>query len=1088
MATMMISQVAAGRPFTLAVRKAIAAAKAGDPLQAVRVIVPSNVAGLSLRRMLGSAELIGNGPLVPSGIANVSFSTPFQFASLLAAPALAESGQRPLTTPVLAAAVRHVLSTDSGRFGAVAEHVATETALIRAYGEITELPPAQRRALKAQATERTQDLLNFVEAVGEHLQTGSSVRFHDEYTVLHTAASVLAKQPVPERPEKSEKIVLAGPFSQGMAALEFLQAVAASLPISGVFSLTGDSEVDAASRHQISLVTGSSAPEVVSSRPIPTAMIPTADPDEEVRAVVRSVLTAAERGVRFDRMAVFVPVRAPYLRSIREQFAQAGIPSAGPDHRTLGDSMVGRLLLRLLGLADSALSTTPEKRFDREGVLALIEAAPLRGPNGRRVRSGPWENISRSAGVVSGIDDWQARLGTHIESLTRRLDDDRAELSAGAQSGYDRERTAATQLLEFVEWLAGLTEPIRVGQSWSERAMWARTTLAALLPPENRRSGWPETEVEAADRVDKILTRVAVLDDIEPNLTSAAFLRAIQLELDAPAGRRGRLGTGVLVAPLASAVGLDLDEVYIVGMAEGVCPRPIREDTLLPDSERAHTNGGLPTRADRNREERQRYLNAVASGSASVTLVFPNGDHRTGRERTASRWWVEAVRDQTGDDSINSKTWRDLEHFTNTTGGSFQESLTAAVASGNATSAADLQLHLVHGAQLQGLNPLADDAPIQLAPALARGLDQSAAQLAGFNRFTGDLSGADVPSVVASEKPISSSRLESWAKCPRRYFFEQLLRLGEIEKPEEISELSAMDKGNLFHQILEDFIGQSLPGELYAFEDPEYRWTDADRDRLFAIAQTRYDEYERLGRTGRPILWEIKKEETNAELDQFLRADDTMRMERRSVPRSVEMAFGLPDRSTGEEQPAAEVTLDDGRTIRLRGFIDRLDVRTVDGVPVVHDYKTGGNRGQGQKDFARDPVLGGTKLQLGVYAEAARQRFNTEEAEAYYWFTSTRGGFARAGYPWTFERRERFLDVVETIVDGIERGEFPANPGEYNTFYGDFQNCGYCPFSRICPTDRDAELERAIASGSLVEYVAMHQPPDADAAESGGAS
>ena len=144
--------------------------------------------------MLGSALLTESGSLLASqGIANVSFSTPFQFASSLAAPSLAASGQRPLTTPVLAAAVRHVLSTNPGRFGAVAEHVATETALIRAYGEITEMPPAKRRALADNASARTNDLLSFVEAVGEHLQSGASLRFHDEYAVLHAAAAALAK-------------------------------------------------------------------------------------------------------------------------------------------------------------------------------------------------------------------------------------------------------------------------------------------------------------------------------------------------------------------------------------------------------------------------------------------------------------------------------------------------------------------------------------------------------------------------------------------------------------------------------------------------------------------------------------------------------------------------------------------------------------------------------------------------------------------------------------------------------------------------------------------------------------------------------
>ena len=351
-------------------------------------------------------------------------------------------------------------------------------------------------------------------------------------------------------------------------------------------------------------------------------------------------------------------------------------------------------------------------------------------------------------------------------------------------------------------------------------------------------------------------------------------------------------------------------------------------------------------------------------------------------------------------------------------------------------------------------------------------------RLDGFNRFTGDLSEVEVPSVVADTKPISSSRLESWAKCPRRFFFEQLLRLGEIDRPEEIAEISAMDKGNLYHQILEDFIGESLPGKEHAFDDPAHSWTDDDRARLFAHAEKRYDEYERLGRTGRPILWAIKKEETNADLDAFLRSDNEMRAEMHALPQDVEMAFGLPDRNTLTEEPAAEVTLPDGRTLRMRGFIDRLDLRASSGVPIVHDYKTG--KATPQSHFEADPVLGGTKLQLGVYAEAARQRFDTDQAEAYYWFTSAKGGFKRVGYPWTSERSERFTGAVETIVDGIERGDFPPNPGDFDTHYRNFKNCGWCPFTRICPVDRDEEFEQAVRSGRLFDYVNMHEPPTQD--------
>ena len=1069
---MELTQVPAGRAFTLAVQAAINDAKQGDPLRSVRVLVPSNIAGLSLRRMLGSRTLTDSKTVGPLGIANVSFSTPFQLASLLAAPRLAASGQRPLTTAVLAAAVRHVLATEPGRFGSVAEHVATESALIRAYAEITEMPPEHRRVLAGSTTSRTQDLLTFIDAVDQHLRSGTSNRYHDEYIVFSAAIDELGAA------APDEAFVLAGPFSQGLAAIEFLAALVEHSTASSVWAITGDADVDSAVRSQAELIVRAPVAVVEAPIPLPSTMLPTADPDEEVRAVVRSVLSAAERGVRFDRMAIFVPVRNPYLRTVREQLDSAGIPSAGPDHRTLADSMTGRLLNRLLQLADSGGAVAADKQFEREAVLALVEAAPLRGPDGRSVRSGPWENISRTAGVVAGIDHWAYRLNAHSESLGKRIVDNEADAAAGFLAGLERERIATLELAEFVSWLSDLTTTDAVGRSWSERSAWARQTLASLLPQENRRTSWPETEVDAAERVDKILARVGVLDEVEPNLTSSAFLRAIQLELDVPAGRRGRFGTGVLVAPLASAVGLDLDEVFILGLAEGICPRPIREDTLLPDAERklvgsGSTVGALMQRSDHIIEERQRFLHAVSAGTSSTTLVSPRGDHRSGRERTASRWWVEAVRLLDGDPSVTSQSWVDSPRFGDLRLGSFDQSLTEAARTHMATSAADLQMQHVHVQSRFGV-PTPEGV---LAGPLRRGLELIATRLDGFNRFTGDLSGTEVRSPLADGKAISPSRLERWASCPRQFYFEQMLRLGEIERPEEIIEISALDKGNLWHQILEDFIRESLPGAVHEMSGPDYRWTDADRARLRAHADRLYAQYEQLGRTGQPILWAIRKEETNADLEAFLRSDNSLRTDLQSTPIDVELPFGLSGRGQGTPAAAAVVDIGDGRSIQLRGLIDRVDRRS-DGVPVVLDYKTGKPTKQGE--FDKDPVVGGQRLQLGVYAEAAAQHFKTDSAYAYYWYTSPKGDFTHAGYAWNADRKDRFVGAVRTIVDGIERGDFPPNPGDYDFYFNSFKNCAWCAFTRICPVDRDEEFEKAVLSGRLVDYVEMLEPPEAD--------
>lgn len=1068
----------AGRATTLAVRDAINAAKDGDALRPVRVVVTSNLAGLSLRRLLGSSEL-DDGATSLRGIANVNFSTPFQFASLLAAPTLAAEGLRPLTTSVLAAAVRHVLKTNPGRFGAVAQHVATESALIRMYGELTEMPPNRRQLLARSADARTLDLLAFVDAVGEHLASGEGARYHDEFTVLQTAARV-AGGAGPSPAELNDHMVLVGPFTQGVATVEFLGDLVAAAHqrgsqshAHGVWAMVGDPEVDQAALAQASSIAGSQVATIQATPvPAPTSLVSTADSDQEALEVVRLLLDAAANGARFDRMAVFVPMANPYLRTVREHFDRAGIPSAGPEYRTLSDSMTGRLLSSLLELGDAVATLPADKQFSRETVLALVSAAPLRGPDGRPLRSGAWENLSRSAGVVGGLEGWSVSLSTHIESIEKRIADN-PEAGEGFLGRLRRDVETARALAAFVGWLGELTSQSVKARTWKERSSWVRQTLAALLPQENRRSSWPEAEVDTAERIDKVLSRVETLDSIEPNPSPSTFVRALQLELDVPAGRRGRFGTGVLVAPLASAVGLDLDHVFVVGMTEGLCPRPIREDTLIPDGQREISAGGLPTRHDRNRQERQRYLFALAAGNATTTLTLPLGDHRNGRQRTASRWWIEALRSLEDDPSINSRNWAEST-VVSAGRGSFVQSLSRATKEGLVTSAAELHVQRIHAHRTFGSE--LDESLLPVA--LRNGLAQIEQRLDGFNRFNGDLGGATLTSPASDGKAISPSRLEEWATCPRRYFLNSVLKLGEIERPEEVNEISALDRGNMVHAILEDFIAGSL-ADPDTDLDPERSWTKADSDRLFAIAERYFVEYEALNRTGKPILWDIKKEETLNDLEGFLRSDEKLRNELRTVPHDVEVPFGLGDRFDNSAD-AVSVVLSDGRKVALRGLIDRLDRRPVDGVPVVLDYKTG--RHTAQKQFDDDPVLGGSKLQLGVYAYAAKQIFNADMAHAYYWYVSSKGKFSKAGYPWGHAQDERFRDAVTTIIDGIESGQFPPQPGDYNFHWGDFENCSFCQFRRLCPQDRNDEFASAVESGRLVEYVKMLAgPPEEEA-------
>ena len=71
------------------------------------------------------------------------------------------------------------------------------------------------------------------------------------------------------------------------------------------------------------------------------------------------------------------------------------------------------------------------------------------------------------------------------------------------------------------------------------------------------------------------------------------------------------------------------------------------------------------------------------------------------------------------------------------------------------------------------------------------------------------------------------------------------------------------------------------------------------------------------------------------------------------------------------------------------------------------------------------------------------------------------------------------------IVDGIEAGVFPAEPGAANWFFGTFDNCAFCEFDALCPSDREAHKDAIAGAPQLVRFRALADGADgwdADAA------
>jgi ATP-dependent helicase/nuclease subunit B len=1020
-----VEVVAYGRPASEALAAAIGRAKAaGGALAPVTVIVPSNFTSLTARRLLG-AGIVG-----PGGVVNVNFFTPFRLAELLAADQLLD--RRPLTNPVLGAAVRLALAEDPGPFARVADHHATVAALASMYAELSNVSDATLARIEAHGGQSARTAVRFRRAIGAHLAP-----FNDEGDVARAAtnagdlAALLA-------PFGSVVWYLPAPATAPMTA--FIGAAAQHAPFSVIVGTTGGAEADAAvwatcARAGIDLP-GTPAIEL----PIADTIVSVTDADEEVRAVVRRIAALAEQGVALDRIGVFHPTPDPYVATLEQELAAAGIPANGPTRRKLADSVTGRTLLDALAL--------PAHRWRRDRVMALVSGAPVRDGD-ELARPTTWERLSREAGVVQGLGDWHRKIAGRQHAVRAGVEGIVAEPDTvdWRLVRADEQLADLARLLAFVDGLAAAVRTVERAQGWPAKSAAATALLHQLLGTGNRHTHWPEAEQQAFERVEDSLSRLATLDELEPDPTHEVFVRALTAELDVTRGRNGRFGQGVLYGPLGSAVGQDLDAVFVLGCAEGLLPAARRDDGMLPDAARALAPGELDLRASRLHEQHRVFLAALASAPMGRrTLTFPRGDLRGRQRALASRWLLHSASALKGDTVY--ATDFDL--------------LGAPHVDVVSSQAGGLRTTPTHGSlvdrDLAALARFVDAAGAldahPVAALVARGLQaQGDRRSSRFTEWDGNLVGQPIPSTA--ERSISPTRLETWAACGYRYFLANVLGLSDRDEPERVLDISPLDRGSGVHATLERFllevIEQGVP-------EPDEPWSPAHRVRLREIAEDVFAEYEARGRTGRPVVWRLTKADVLAMLDEFLYVDDAYRAATRSRPVRVELPFGL-----GGADPVV-LTLPDGRELRFRGLADRVD-RADDGRLLVADYKTG--RGAKYADIPDgDPVQAGGTLQLGLYAEAAIQQLGAESASATYWMIDTRARFAQFGYDWTPARKGRFLDVTTAIIDGIEGGVFPLVPGEWNTWRGTHDECTYCEFDPVCPRDRG---EQAEAKESAVE-------------------
>ena len=1026
---------AVGRPAFDVLDDVVSTLRAGDPLQPVTVVTPTAQAAVALRRALARSG---------GGIAAVGFQALDALAEQLAAPVIGAEGiALGVDRELVVAAVRVELSRDPGRLAAIAHHRSTWETLARAITEVAALDAAGRRSI-------TDEGGLGAEVVRLHDAVARSVGVGGRVAVLRAAADRVSTTPDVLRSIGPVVVHLPGRLDPPSIAL--LRAVGAHGQVVVLAGASGVERADVAVVETV-LALGGTAPGA-DDRPVPAVpdrVISANDVDDEIGAAIRALLAHAEKGVPFHAMALVHPSGAPYGRAVAEVLRAAGIPYSGPSTDTLGHTAPGRLLLQVLDVATSG--------FARQSLIDLWSSGVVVGSDGGPVASVRVDERTRRLGIIGGRAAWHERIGGRRTWLADNPVD-----TTGPEDVIERRRNGRTRELAELALLEELLATVEalidaLPSSWGDLGDWAATVLDTLCGPMARRSGWPAHDVDADTAVRTVLGRLADLSAVDPEPTSAVVIDAVRAALDAPAPRRATSGTGLLVTTLDHPPVVPLDAVVVLGLAEGHVPRLSRDDVLIGEHVRRRAH--LPVGADATVDQHRALLTALGASSGPRILTYARSDQRSGRTQVPSRWLVDAVEQMAG---VRPRS-APLITGAHVVGVETVHSHHHALAGVADTASAPL-----HGAERRLASLAAADDfdahPAALEPVVAAGATAARSRAAdAFTRFDGNVGeGIDV---LAGDRHLSPTSIETYASCPRRWFFTNALGVGEVDRPEEVDRLQPRDKGTLAHRILERFVGEAI--EAGSVPAPGESWGAAGDERLLEVAAEEFADFERRGLTGHPRWWDHDRHEIVGVLTQTLRRDDLLRAEHSATPVAVELTFGRDGR------PPLEVSLDDGRVVAIAGQADRVD--EVPGGVMVHDYKFASSNPYRGLDTpigaGGDPLAGGRRLQLLTYAEAAAQQRGIDRASAWYWFLRPGHTGVRIGYEVTPEHRQLFRETLRVLVDAIGDGLYPARSGPYDWFQKTNANCGWCEFDSICPADREEEWERVRAHPALAEVASL---------------
>lgn len=437
-----------------------------------------------------------------------------------------------------------------------------------------------------------------------------------------------------------------------------------------------------------------------------------------------------------------------------------------------------------------------------------------------------------------------------------------------------------------------------------------------------RELGYTTEAAETMRLWDALMTVLDTLASTIPDASGDAESFAVMLGQIIAATDSGTIPTGIDEVALGSADMMRTDNpkhVIVLGAVDGEFPASVPDDGILSESDRVMLEGCGIELSDTGRfggaMELFWFYKALSAATDSVTVMIPRYSGRAACTPSAGAVRIRELfpglqpREYDGDDLLQS-VWvnDDLGRF--------------------------LRLRGAKGELARSLVPDGDSIPPYGED---RRYDSSVEQIPPeiIRQVNGDV------------LHLTQSKLDKFAGCPFQFAATYTLGLEE----DASAELGFSDTGTFVHKILEEFFRAAEEMEFPIPEETELRISD----RLV-------DEYEaellRHGTAGGRQRFLLNKLRRSIKV--FIRSLNREFAQGLFRPWAFEQDVGGSDPGS---IPAPVFRLSDGREIRMKGVIDRIDVYRDGGTTYVRvvDYKTG------KKEFKLSDIYEGLNLQLLLY-------------------------------------------------------------------------------------------------------------------------